>query len=589
MKKVKRAICLTLASISLISLCGCGEVVEEIDHSKTQLYIEYYSGGFGTGWLDQAEKDFEDLYPNVQIIVTPTDKSSAMQVQDLQSSKPTAHIYYGVDSIYHSAINSGDVADLTDLLDKKPDGESGLTVREKILDLDLWQRAGKRVGHEGIYMLPNSDSFFGQVFDYDTFVENGWINFAENTQEVKDELTRQGITYEVDAITERLKFVSASGVTNYETGEYIAACGKDKKYGTYDDGQPQTWEEYINLLNTIVNSGWRGFVWTKKYSPFYSQPVSAATLYQLLGETGLTLYKKFRGSFVDTLGVYGEAGATINVTPENGYTVYRMPEVKQAIQYAKDTYMNPFYYNEDSLNTDTDHKSAQNKFLLSYKKDDPVEGKFIKPTAILFEGSWWENEAKPTFNKIEAEGQIERGYGKRDYRYMLIPKMPGQKGEKSYIVGQGCGAMVVSSKQSEEMMKITKDFILFTLKDKYLKMSQLDTGVPRPYKTDMTQEDYNKLTPFGRFLSEMVNDTENIRIYRDSVEFYTEPVNYLSGKPDNGVFVANVKEGANAGVYTALDVGLERLSVEEFFKGIGDNVTAEQWAGYYNQVKQYYE
>ncbi len=580
---------LMLAAVTVFSVSGCGKVVEEIDSNKTQLYIEYYSGGLGSSWLDAAEADFEAKYNDIQVIITKTDKATSMQVQDLQSQKPSAQIYYGVDSIYYQAINNGDVADLTDILDRKPDGDTGLTVKEKILDFDLWSRAGSKINSEGIYMLPHSDSFFGQVFDYDTFVENGWIEFAANTEQVKNELTAQGITFEVDAITDRLIFKSSTNVTNYEDGDYIAACGKDLKYGTYDDGQPQTWAEYMALLETIKNSGWKGFIWTKKYSPFYSQPVSAAMLYQLLGEDGLKTYKKFNGSFVDTLGTFGEVGATITVTPETGYKVYQMPEVKQTIQYAKDTYMNSAYYNEDSLNTDTDHKAAQNKFLLSYKKDDPEEGKFIKPTAFLFEGSWWENEAKPTFQMIAEEGQVGRGYGERDYRYMFIPKMPGQKGTQYYIIGQGCGGMVVSSKQSAELLKISKDFIVFSLQDKYLKMAQLDTGVPKPYKTNMTEEDYKKLTPFGRFLSEMVNDTKNVRIYRDSVEFYTEPMNYLSGKPDNGTFVTKVTSGANAGVYTALDTGLERLTVDEFFNGIAENYSPEAWAGYYNLVREYYE
>ena len=55
------------------------------------------------------------------------------------------------------------------------------------------------------------------------FLSAGWLYYAENTQEVKDALKKQGIAFEESG--ERLTFVSSENPTNYKEGGYILRAG----------------------------------------------------------------------------------------------------------------------------------------------------------------------------------------------------------------------------------------------------------------------------------------------------------------------------------------------------------------------------
>ena len=97
-------------------------------------------------------------------------------------------------------------------------------------------------------MLPWDESIVGMVFDYKTFVENGWLNYA--SEDDKAALSTQGITYtENNGV---LYFASATGKVNYAVGDVLLTAGKDGKYGTYDDGQPTTMAEFDDMLGNIA-------------------------------------------------------------------------------------------------------------------------------------------------------------------------------------------------------------------------------------------------------------------------------------------------------------------------------------------------
>lgn len=574
---MKKIFALILSIVISFLLFACqGEITEEIDVNKTQLYVDFYTGGYGSAWIQQAKKDFEAENTTIQVIIRETQGSTAEQVNDLKSGKPSSSIYFSVSSDFHEAIYAGATADMSDILELKVDGdgEEVLKIAEKIKDYDLWSQIGKDSAGNGFHMLPNSSSVFGQVFDYNTFVDKGWLTFAPNDNATKNLLTTQGITFEEEL--GNLIFVSSNERTNYSEGDYIMSKGKDGKFGTYDDGQPITEQEYYIMLQKIKDDGAFPFMWTGQFSVFYTQPISEAVLAHYLGEEGLQTYYSYNGTFTDL------NNQQQTVTPQTGYKVFTMPELKKAIEFTKNVFMNPVNYHPDAIKTDTSHTGAQNKFLFSFDTR-------IIPSAFLFEGSWWENEAKPSFTKIINEGYSERGYGKRDYRYMLLPDLEGQKATKSYFSALDSSAMVISSKQTPAMLQLSKKFVAFTLKDEYLRLYQKNTGVARPYHFEMSQADIDALTPFARNLMNLIKDTDNIKVLQPSVEKFLEPINYLSGKPDSGAFGTTITSGINAGTYTNLFLGLERLTAQQFFDGMANYASSSKWSGYYNNVKSYYE
>ena len=65
MKKIKMLIAMMLAVIMLVPTSACITTGgEAIDTSKTQLYVGNFDGGYGTKWMDELERRFEEKYAN---------------------------------------------------------------------------------------------------------------------------------------------------------------------------------------------------------------------------------------------------------------------------------------------------------------------------------------------------------------------------------------------------------------------------------------------------------------------------------------------------------------------------------------------
>ena len=71
-KELKRRITGLLLSAVILGSVGCARTPQtSVDHSKTQLYVGLYNGGWGRDWLDMAKKRFEEKYSQYEIVITP--------------------------------------------------------------------------------------------------------------------------------------------------------------------------------------------------------------------------------------------------------------------------------------------------------------------------------------------------------------------------------------------------------------------------------------------------------------------------------------------------------------------------------------
>ena len=81
------------------------------------------------------------------------------------------------------------------------------------------------------------------------------------------------------------------------------------------------------------------------------------------------------------------------------------------------------------------HTDAQEEYLMSIRR--PLGSNQI---AMLVEGSWWENEAKPVFNEMaESYNTPSRkyGYGERRFGIMPLPVFEGGKSDNALYMGKG--------------------------------------------------------------------------------------------------------------------------------------------------------
>lgn len=577
---MKKTTCILAAILAgITAFAGCTPREETlIPDDKIGIRVSLYQGGFGDEWLKTLAAEFNET------VLKDTDYTVTVQEDKILPDSILESLTSGSQSSYQLYVSEGNewgtgiyrdlFVDLSDIAQSKVDGESGDTVEGKIRDYDTWQGLYSKYG-EGLYALPWGNSIMGLVIDHQEFIDREWYYFAG--EEDKAALDAQKIVYEEgqdDSGDYRLIFKSSEGETCYEEGDYILTAGHDEVYGTYDDGQPLTLEEFDQLIDDIYYSGVTPFIWggsTDGYLDTLLNSLFAA----YAGEAGYNAFHRY-----DSLGEKVELsdGTKTVITIENGYLVTQMKALEQAYQFFEDhfDYKNPSlanYMHRDCTDSSS-HLDAQTHYILGYRNDvrNPQ-------SAILIDGNWWENEARATFNDLES---VNRGMGDREYRYLLLPNLGAdQKTDKSIFSCTASGSIVVPHDQDSTRLYYTKEFIKYILRDESLRYVARTTGYNLAYEYTLTEEDEQEMTPFTRNVAAMYADTENIEIKYLPIDKASSPLAYASDKAVRNIFLPSIR-----GTFpTSAVKAVQNYSMEEIVEGLKKAYTAENWATYLDQAR----
>ena len=510
-----------LCGMSSMTLSSCGDngglgdgYEEEIDKNRTQIYVEIFNGGYGRDWLDVLKADFEKDNPQYQVMITAGKRDAYTISTAISTGNGSADVYFTSGSMYYKdLINTNNLVDLSDIYNNKAAESETLTVKDKIVDGALYKNAYSKPDGSGIYCLPYCASFTGMIIDMDLFIEKGWCEFAGNADKVA--LTEQGIAYTEN--NGKLYFTSSTGSTNYEKNDVILSKGRDGKYGTYDDGQPTTMDNFEVMLAKIQASGtYNPFIYSTEQSDY----VDNITMSIMATYEGVANYDIFNTSH----GTYSRTGETI--TYENGYKAYEMEGWRKGAEFQYKYLTRPDVSYATEVKNSLTFEEAKNKFLAGYK----IASAKNKAGAILVEGEWWENEAKPMF---EALGRTDasRGYGQRDYRFLILPYMDGAygldgngKGNVFNSYGEGLVFIDKNATVNHENVDGAKLLVEYSCRDKYIK-EMAKIGGYRPYKVDYSDV-YSGATPYVRNLLNMLSDEENILVYSRCVRQYADNFMY---------------------------------------------------------------
>lgn len=520
---MKKILSMLLSVIIVIALSSCGQVVEKFDPNKTQIYVSVYNGGTGTSWIEKLAKEWNSKNDKFEIIIRGKEKFNVENaIAEMQSgiTSTSSTIFFTATTGFKPAIEQGLLEDLSDILLMKVDG-TDKTIGDKFgiseEYVEGWRMLNSDRNGNGLYALPYADSYVGFVYDHTTFLEYGWLKYAPVSE--KDKAQQDGIETRVEGST---LVVTSSSSYYYKEGDILLTAGKDGKYGTYDDGQPETYSEWQDLITKIVEIDQKkAFLWTGAYAE-YMDAIFYAALYQIGGEDTYSAILA-RDSNGKPILLNNDESVVINY--ENGYLADRAQALTDTIYFLDGIVNNRDAVNEKSYSGQTTHHDAQNAFLIGYLNEITNS-----ETAMLCEGVWWENEARSFFKSLEENGEVSRGYGKRDYRYMLLPNFDNQLSDKSAfaVVDFGCVALAKlgDSEADRAKTEASKDFIAFTLSDENLRRFTVETGVNRPYKYELTKEDLAQMTPFARAAHDIYIDTEHIKIIHNV--FYYNPFYYSS-------------------------------------------------------------
>lgn len=575
-----KTIWLMMAGAMAVSVAACGpNVKKDPNAGKTKILISFYAGGHGTDYFDKLIEDFMAKNPeydaNYAIDYVPEKKPSST-IEDECKAGIQKQMYIMAQNDVVSLAYQGFLEDVSDVAASKVNGES-VAVQDKMFRWNEWKNI-YNVRGEGLYAMPYADSIGGWIYDHDMFLENNWYNFATSAD--KEALTAQGITYTEEM--GKLYFTSCTEKTNYEEGDRILTAGKDGKYGTYDDGQPITEKEFDDMVKKISLTA-KPFIASGKVGS-YAQWIISALVGQYGGVDLWDSYFTYDSNGKEYEFTDGTKGA---ITVKEGYKVGGLKAIYQAYEwvakYFNATNAEKYTHFATSSGTAT-HLDTQSYYLLGYKdvETNPM-------SAMLLEGAWWEYESRTTF---EALGKIDksRGYGARDYRYMLLPDLEGQVNEKSVFTTAESGAMIVTKDSNKERLEVTKAFLGYMASDEAVKVFTTYTGCPMPYDVEFTDADYAKMTPFAKNMAELYYDTENIDLVRPNFATLWSPLAYTSDRGVYDYFLPVINSIKKTEPFKTV----RENSLSAIKKGLADFYTKSNWdkwlsqsqkQGFYTDVK----
>lgn len=543
---MKRAFNLLFAALLLFTFASCTTTVKS---NKINVMVEIPDNGIGFAWAEELAKKFNETeeIKNSEYQIKIKGLSSGSGID--YSAAYKAGVKVAGSTLYTDApegplklMEEGYLLDLSDILDRDVDG-NGKTIREKIKFMDSVSSLYKNENNDGeLYALPYTDSFAGFIFDFELFKENGWL------------------------ITEADGKLSA---------------GRDGEYNTYDDGQPTTLEEFANMLIDIRHDKAFPFIFTTKYAWAYLPSILDGIIAQYMGKENYKTYSSFDGNYVDASG-----NIISTITPQTGYKVFDYEGLKESLVFFKNYILNEMNIHPSSWETiDFTHREAQNNFILGYKSNTSTS---IRQGAMLLDGIWFENEARPIFSNLESRKEEGRGYGDREFRYMLYPQLEGSLGANGDGTGSSLACMdlgVISMLKSEDPIyeKFSKDFLAYTLSNEALSFFTTYTGIVRPYNYSLSTEQYNSLTPFQKNVWDLYNDDENIHIVRPRMDNLKSYIFRQSTFP--GYHYVEIGNSTFDSPYLAL----LRHTGEEVYNAKKTTFNEAKWQTYYSQVEKYYK
>lgn len=141
---------------------------------KERIKISYTLAGYGSAWIQAIAANFVKEYPQYWIYLNGDPGLTENVSTLLGSGINLPDLFMPLSSNWQSYALNGWLADLEDVYNAKPDGESGKTVYEKMNG--NWQKycEASNKGTVGKYAYPWTESVTGFVYNATMFEKYGW-------------------------------------------------------------------------------------------------------------------------------------------------------------------------------------------------------------------------------------------------------------------------------------------------------------------------------------------------------------------------------------------------------------------------------
>ncbi len=458
--------------MAVVGLAGCmpsngpggsddsGDNLEQIiDKNKTQIVFSVFNGGYGYEWAVKAARSWNETNDKYQVIVSPNKDEWYTFEANLEAG--TCQYDIMLNTPEESSYAKGYLENLTGVVDAPAKGESR-TIREKMIEQEMWDSAFSYQGE--VFTVPIFMGVSGFVYDHEIFKDKCFL-------------------------------IGRNGQLINSPNDSLSP-GRDGKEGTWDDGHPKNLQEY-NLMLGAIKSSMSAYLWSGKFS-YYLSPLFWSMFYDYAGRN--TVENIFFG--LDGTYTNPKTQNVIDITPENGYEVYRMAGIYESFKFIDDYLADPTYYHSSSAKYSTSHTDAQKAFVYgnAFNRGLTADGQ----AAFLYEGNWWENEARANFNSLYNRGFTDYAYGTRDYR-MMMPPMLDDNGVYDKVPLNSFGIEAISVKKQSDTNKLDaiKDFVSYLYSNDVLNETAIATGGLIPFDSGITEAHYSRMTKFARTMNEM--------------------------------------------------------------------------------------
>ncbi len=548
MKRSRRLMALAatvvMSASAFSGLVGCslGTPVEENkeDPTKANLTVATYEGGVGEAWLEAAARRFEEKYKDathfqegrtgVKIKVIPDKIKYAGS--NLTGKSLAEDVYFTESVEYYTFVNEGRIADITDVLTASMAdyGESG-TIAEKI---DPAFRSYLTAKDGKYYMVPFYDGFYGFIYDVDLFEEEG---------------------YYFDEYGDTIKLKDGKNATeeNRKEFEEQKSKGPDNVKGTYDDGLPATYEQFIELCD-IISAKNIPFCYSGSYDDYVSK-ACRAFIADYEGYEGFSMNYSFKGEaeLVKSINSDGTLEMeTVTITEDNAYELQRQAGKYYALSMQEKLFGSVKYIG--NTYNGFDFTTAQAEFIKSKYSN--------KRYAMLLDGVWWENEADSVFTELATI----RGEKKIDRRFAFLP-MPkataavGDEARPQTMFSANSSFGFISKNASN--MELAKEFMRFLHTDSEMSKFSALTSIPRALNYEVDEEDMATATNFGKSLLEM---RMNARVVYPYSSLSLVINNAASFTEEKWFLTASVNGATFNNPFTAFKNGT--ATAKEYFNGL---------------------
>lgn len=594
MKKfIKRMMSVMLVSIfCLASLVGCtGDNNNngfKYTGNETVLEIAVFNGGLGYSWLSEVARDFEIKYANVSfeegklgVRVKPNPDKTNLRDDLVKRAIDTginmSDIYYlavftGTSYIYgnYSAnitdavtqkvyTDDGQLADMVwDTEQKKLVPAEGAvaptkSIADKMVESNRdgyyykanqldFNKDGTADHPEGYYSLPFENSLSGFIYDYDLFKDMGWLDY-DGVDGLPDNLDDFWDLLDRIVTADMIPFTFSDGVTNYWQGIYDSFVAQYEGYKAAE-----------------LNYNYNG---TYTFPLESSQEIKAD--YPMIESE-------------DYVTVNADGTYTVEINRENAWILAYQPSKKALVEFMRKLF-SPKYFDAEVYESSFNYTAAQDQFVLS-----KLGKKKQKRIAMLYEGEWWENEARTNFN-------YTGGYGKREFRFFPMPYIEGQKDESVRSVADYSRGVDLFVNKKTKKLELCKLWLQFAHTEKALETFTLHTGVTRFYDYDLSEEQLTKLTPFARNTYKIkLEDAEKtgVTMFASRAKFASDEFSQTQPMGGFGQEIISTKmtSSKHMAYFMVHSAGVEGhgdyVSAKDYLDGIREYYSKESWENAYS-------